>query len=127
MLSFTTFDKISQSRGGLLKLSVPWRITWGENPCLASFHTTALEYLLACDFLPRTLIHPQKKKQAPILARPGKCESLTVPPVGLGIVAFPDLSAAGLGIVVAVTFVDAARFLACRGQTAGFAVLWVRR
>lgn len=48
---------------------------------------------------------------------------LPVTPEGEGVVTLPGLSAAGLGLVVAVALVETARLLASGGKTTGLAVL----
>lgn len=57
------------------------------------------------------------------LLRPGASAHLTVTPVGLGVLALPGVAATGLGVVVAVAFVDTTGLLAGGGETTGLAVL----
>lgn len=48
---------------------------------------------------------------------------MSVSPEGQGVLAFPGLSAAGLGVVVLVALVDTSALLAGGGEATAFAVL----
>ena len=57
------------------------------------------------------------------LHHPSALQHLTVTPHALGVVDLPGVTAAGLGVVVAVTLVHATGLLAGRGEATALAVL----